>query len=150
MPSRLSWYARRLAPMRVEVKTSTWRKSRDCTRYTSSSRLRSRRTGCATCCTNSAAVLSRATCTSTGSCRNESASVRMSWDRVAENNRFWRCLGRSAMIRRPAGRGEAPGGHTIGFVEHKSFDLLQVHRLLLNVVEQPARGRHQKLDSLAQ
>src|SRR2546422_953588 len=59
MPSRLSWYARRLAPMRVEVKTSTWRKSRDCTRYASSSRLRSRRTGCATCCTNSAAVLSR-------------------------------------------------------------------------------------------
>src|SRR5216683_6727911 len=103
MPSRLSWYARRLAPMRVEVKTNTWRKSRDCTRYASSSRLRSRRTGCATCCTNSAAVLSRATCTSTGSCRNESASVRMSSDRVAENSRFWRCLGRSAMMRRTSG-----------------------------------------------
>src|SRR5258707_5877921 len=71
--------------MRVEVKTSPCRKSRDCTRYASNSRLRSRRTGCATCCTNSAAVLSRATCTSTGSCRKESASVRMSADRSEEH-----------------------------------------------------------------
>src|SRR5258706_2443591 len=71
--------------MRFEVRPCTCRKSRDCTRYASNSRLRSRRTGCATCCTNSAAVLSRATCTSTGSCRKESASVRMSADRSEEH-----------------------------------------------------------------
>ncbi len=40
--------------------------------------------------------------------------------------------------------------HAVGFVEHKSLDLLQVHRLLLDVVEQPAGSRHQELDALAQ
>src|SRR5712671_4798016 len=47
-------------------------------------------------------------------------------------------------------RDESHVEHAVGFVEHKSLDLLQVHRLLLHVVEQAAGSRHQELDTLAQ
>jgi len=47
-------------------------------------------------------------------------------------------------------RDESHVEHAVGFVEHKSLDLLQVHRLLLDVIEQPTGSRHQKLDALAQ
>src|SRR6266567_3808737 len=53
-------------------------------RYESSSRLRSRLAGWTRCVTDSAAALFRATCTKTGSRRNESARTRISPVSVAE------------------------------------------------------------------
>ena len=39
--------------------------------------------------------------------------------------------------------------HAVGFVEHEQLHLGKIHRLLLDVVEQPARGRDEDLDALA-
>ena len=44
---------------------------------------------------------------------------------------------------------EAHVEHAIGFVEHEDLDLAQIHRFLLDVIEQPAGRRDQDLDAAA-
>ena len=66
-----------------------------------SSRARPR---CSTCVTSSAAALRAATCTSAGSRSSVLIRLRISSGKVAENSRFCRCTGRSAMMRLMSGR----------------------------------------------
>jgi hypothetical protein len=40
--------------------------------------------------------------------------------------------------------------HAIGLVQYQHRDLVEHHRLVLHVVEQPSRGSHQDLDAAAQ
>src|SRR5258708_5755864 len=90
MPSRSSCSARRLAPCLVRENTRTWRQSPLVIRCANNARLRSLSTGCTTCEMRFDVASTLSTATSTGACRKESASPRISFENVAEKNRF--CL----------------------------------------------------------
>ena len=99
MPSWLSCSASLLAPCLVRVNTSTWNQFCVLIRCESSSRLRSRSTGCTVCVMISTVELRRATSISAGASSRLSASSLISSENVAENSRFCRFFGSSARMR---------------------------------------------------
>ncbi|CAB3891742.1 hypothetical protein LMG1860_04880 [Achromobacter denitrificans] len=99
-PSLTSFSAKRLAPCLVRVKTSTWCQPLSRMMWLIRSRLWCCSTRCTVCVTSSVAVLRGVTDTSPGLFSTPRARVRISSENVAENSRFWRCLGRSARILR--------------------------------------------------
>ncbi len=95
-PSLTSFSASRLAPCLVRVNTSTWCQPLSRIRWLTRSRLWCCSTRCTVWVTSSVAVLRGVTETSPGSLSTPRASERISSEKVAENSRFWRCLGSSA------------------------------------------------------
>ena len=80
-----------------------------------------------------------ATSTVAGSRRIAPDRRRMSSEKVAENSRFWRRAGSSAMILLDV-RQEAHVEHPVGLVEDEDLDLAEVGDPLADEVEQPARA----------
>jgi hypothetical protein len=144
-----SWCARRLAPMRVPVKTSTCLRPRVWIRYASSSRFLLARNrvhdvrdelGSARC--------AAATCTSAGL---RSSVLRGCGSRPGR----WPRTAGSAAARQQRDDAldvgqEAHVEHAVGLVEHQDRDLVEHHRLVLHVVEQPPGRRDEDLDARAQ
>ncbi len=80
---------------------------------------------------------------------NVLASLRISSGKVAENIRFWRFCGQQTDDAADV-VDEAHVQHAVGLVQHQDFDVAQVDRALLHVVQQPARRRDDDVDAAAQ
>jgi hypothetical protein len=106
-------------------------------------------TGCTTWVMVSDTMLRRATSISCGSFSIWSASFLISSEKVAENSRLWRCLGSRARMRLMSGMKPMSSMRSASSSTSTST-WRQVDRLLLDVVEQPARRGDDDLDAAAQ